>query len=102
MFPDIELVHSVRDELEDIIEEGVNHIVQLLKNTESRGGENDDAMLHKGQIKKKGQIKEKGQIKKPPSRLKRPIKKSDSSTSTESKTPNIAESKLTKQHSLSE
>jgi len=35
MFPDMELVRSVRMELDTVIQEGVGNIVQLLKNSES-------------------------------------------------------------------
>lgn len=35
MFPDTILITGVREELESVIEEGVVHIVQLLKNTET-------------------------------------------------------------------
>jgi hypothetical protein len=36
MFPDIELVRSVQQELDKVIEEGVANIVQLLKSSESK------------------------------------------------------------------
>lgn len=35
MFPDVELVYSVRNELDTVIEEGVGNIVQLLRNADS-------------------------------------------------------------------
>lgn len=35
MFPDVELVRSVQQELDKVIEEGVANIVQLLKSSES-------------------------------------------------------------------
>ena len=35
MFPDVELVYSVRNELDTVIEEGVSNIVQLLRNADS-------------------------------------------------------------------
>ena len=35
MFPDVELVRSVQQELDKVIEEGVGNIVQLLRSAES-------------------------------------------------------------------
>ena len=35
MFPDVELVRSVQQELDKVIEEGVGNIVQLLQSAES-------------------------------------------------------------------
>merc|ERR1712168_1180495 len=35
MFPDVEIVRSVQEELDLVIEEGVANIVQLLKNADS-------------------------------------------------------------------
>ena len=40
MFPDVELVRSVQQELDKVIEEGVANIVQLLRSSESPGSTN--------------------------------------------------------------
>ena len=35
MFPDVELVRSIQNELDEVIQDGVANIVQLLRNTDS-------------------------------------------------------------------
>jgi hypothetical protein len=43
MFPDVELIRAVRSELDTVVEEGVQNIVQLLRNAESGSSSGADA-----------------------------------------------------------
>jgi hypothetical protein len=48
MFPDVELIRAVRSELDTVVEEGVQNIVQLLRNAES--GSSSGAAMASGSV----------------------------------------------------